>query len=92
MAVSGTGKLDARNFDCDNVEVAISGVGKVTVCATSSLAARIAAWARVGHFLLVEIEADEMRIQAIGIDGQAVRYRLRDGSVSDAPVVVRREE
>ena len=50
----------------------------------------IAAWAAVGHFLLVEIEGDEMRIQAIGVDGRAVRYRLRDGSVSDAAVVVRR--
>ena len=41
MTLSGAGKLDARDFDCDNVEMAVSGVGKATVCATSSLAARI---------------------------------------------------
>ncbi len=50
----------------------------------------IAAWAAVGHFLLVEIDGEEMRIQAIGVDGRPVRYRLRDGSFSDAAVVVRR--
>jgi hypothetical protein len=41
MALSGAGKLDARDFDCDNVEIAVSGSGKATVCATSSLAVRI---------------------------------------------------
>lgn len=41
MALSGAGKLDARDFACDNVEMSVSGAGKASVCATSSLAARI---------------------------------------------------
>ncbi len=34
-------ELDARDFACDNVEMSVSGAGKASVCATSSLAARI---------------------------------------------------
>jgi hypothetical protein len=41
MALSGAGKLDARDFACDNVELSVYGAGKASVCATSSLAARI---------------------------------------------------
>ncbi len=34
-------ELDARDFACDKVEMSVSGAGKASVCATSSLAARI---------------------------------------------------
>jgi hypothetical protein len=41
MALSGAGKLDARDFACDHLEMSVSGAGKASVCATSSLAVRI---------------------------------------------------
>ncbi len=41
IALSGAGKLDARELICDNVDIAVSGAGKASVHATERLAARI---------------------------------------------------